>query len=87
MPTKSLFDKIDDEVADNSFSQQRQNPRYLKLKPKSIINKSKIGVKGLDKPSDATYVVEDADKENRRSTLSSSQEAERSPRLDRSTSR
>lgn len=84
---KSLFDKIDDEVTDNSFNQQRQNPRYLKLKPKSVINKAKVAAKGPEKMSDATYVVEDADKENRRSLPSLSQEAERLPTLDRSTMR
>lgn len=84
---KSLFDKIDDEVivTDNSFNQQRQNPRYLKLKPKSIINKEKVNAKGADKAPDSTYTIEEADKENRRSLPSVS--AERIPTLNKSTSR
>lgn len=39
---KSLFDKIGEEFNEKTLNQQRSSPRYLKLKPKAILNKSKL---------------------------------------------
>lgn len=58
---KSLFDKDYDDV-NKVLNQQKASPRYLKLKPKSMLNKGKISA---DSSADQTSVsVDNTNKEN-----------------------
>lgn len=60
---KSLFDKVYDDV-NQVLSQQRASPRYLKLRPKSILNKTKI-LSGDENGHEQTPVsTENTNKEN-----------------------
>lgn len=56
---KSLFEIIEEEVAERLQNQQRQSPRYLKLKPKSVLNKTKIISTNGD-PNSSNVVATDA---------------------------
>lgn len=59
---KSLFDKVYDDV-NKVLNQQRASPRYLKLRPKSILNKSKV--LSSEANSDPTSVsTENTNREN-----------------------
>lgn len=60
---KSLFDKMDDEFSEKSVGQQRSSPRYLKLKPKTMI-KTKPVAKDDSKGKGISTLNEETNKEN-----------------------